>query len=851
VPTDAWHLALAALAGAVVTLVAWRHAAPRRVLVATVPLAFVFLPWLPVPVPAVFLAWAGPLTATLWVATGLAIAAMLVRDRAVLSADPARAPRIAGALAAAIFALSAWGASPSLPGGDEPHYLIITQSLLRDGDLKIANNHQRGDYRAYYAGDLPPHSVRPGRNGEVYSIHAPGLPALVLPAFAVAGYHGVVVFLIVLSAWGSALAWRLAWRATGSTAAAWFGWAAVTTAAPFLLESFTVFPDGPGAVIVLTGFWALLRTEEKEERGWLPWMLHGLALALLPWLHTRFAVLAGSLGGLILVRIARVPNPLAKAVAFLCAPAISAVAWLFFFTVIYGTPDPSAPYGSETQNSLAYFWNGLGGLLFDQGFGLLATAPVLAVALAGFVRARRLAIEWLVVAVPYLFAVATYAMWWAGVSGPARFLVPLILPLAIPAACAWAAASRGVRAVMVAALVVSASLALVMATAGGGRLGYHTRNEAGLTAAPWLEWSNQIVELPSAFPSFVPQPVQPDPGGLVSRANATRDGFAATLPWLLCLGAAAAFVVRRTRDAWRPETLIAVTVLAFASASTIAVSVNWALHRREPFAAATAQMDVLRRLAGGRVAPVGILPPRPISAAEAWAVQMEIPVRRVRGGRANAPLAAFPAVPAGSYTLSVRRRGGDGWLMVGVGNDQFAIVTQPIGAYDAGIRIDLPIGVRALLVRGDEAARAQLEAVALRSIARMAAVSPDTARRAVRYGSAVVYFLDDRAFPEPSGFWVAGARATSVAIGPDTPRPVALMLRNGPAANAVAVESGSWRQEVPLAANEERRIDLPAGAAVPGVMVRIRSSSGFRPSEGTPPSRDTRFLGVFVRPIEP
>ena len=54
--------------------------------------------------------------------------------------------------------------------GDEPHYLIITQSLLRDGDIRIENNHQRGDYRAYFAGELPPHSVRLGRNGQMYSI---------------------------------------------------------------------------------------------------------------------------------------------------------------------------------------------------------------------------------------------------------------------------------------------------------------------------------------------------------------------------------------------------------------------------------------------------------------------------------------------------------------------------------------------------------------------------------------------------------------------------------------------------------------------------------------------------------
>src|SRR5260221_202929 len=114
-------------------------------------------------------------------------------------------------------------------------------------------------------------------------------------------------------------------------------------------------------------------------------------------------------------------------------------------------------------------------------------------------RSPRLAVEWLVVAIPYLLAVGTYPMWWAGSSGPARFLVPLLLPLAIPAACAWAAAhSRGVKAVMLAALLVSAWLSAVMAGGGGGRLGYHTRNEGGLTAAPHVEWASHLVTLPQA-----------------------------------------------------------------------------------------------------------------------------------------------------------------------------------------------------------------------------------------------------------------------------------------------------------------------------------------------------------------
>lgn len=49
---------------------------------------------------------------------------------------------------------------------------------MKDGDLKIENNHLRGDYREYFFGPLKPHYLARGVNGEIYSVHAPGLPAV-------------------------------------------------------------------------------------------------------------------------------------------------------------------------------------------------------------------------------------------------------------------------------------------------------------------------------------------------------------------------------------------------------------------------------------------------------------------------------------------------------------------------------------------------------------------------------------------------------------------------------------------------------------------------------------------------
>ncbi len=91
------------------------------------------------------------------------------------------------------------------------------------------------------------------------------MSALVAPAFAVGGYRGVVLFLLVIAACGSALAWHVAWLASGQPSAAWFGWAAVTLSATTIFHSFTVYPDGVGGVIALTGVWALLRAEEERQ----------------------------------------------------------------------------------------------------------------------------------------------------------------------------------------------------------------------------------------------------------------------------------------------------------------------------------------------------------------------------------------------------------------------------------------------------------------------------------------------------------------------------------------------------------------------------------------------------------
>lgn len=850
-PLGAVPLLLAAAAGAGVY-------AARRAGASLAPLwllVLVLLPWLAPILPPAFLIWSGPMASLVWIGAALGVAASAPGLRRLFAARALQAaagrPRLlAGALALAVYGVAAWQVAPSVPGGDEPHYLIITQSLLQDGDLKIENNHRAGDYRPYFAGDLSkPDYRKRGRNGEIYSIHAPGLPALIAPAFAAAGYHGVVVFLLLAAASASALAWHLAWLVTGRIDAAWFGWAAASLGTSAIFHSFTVYPDGAGALIVLTGVWALLRADRDARSGderVLPWVLHGAALALLPWIHTRFALLAGSLGALVLLRLGTNRNPAAKAVGFLVVPALSALGWVGFFISVYGTPDPSVPYAGE-EGSVQFIPGGLAGLLFDQRFGLLAYSPVLVCAFAGLVRMvrerplRRLGLELLFVLVPYLLAVTHFAMWWGGTSAPARFLVPMLPLLAIPAAAAWAGLRRPTaRAAAAGALAVTLFTAAALVFVDGGRMAYNVRQGYAL----WLEWLNPAADLARGLPSW-------------------WRGREATLYREIAIWAAAfaaAWGVLRAADRLRVirarGPVAAATAGAYALAVMAAVTFCWRLAGVPGTNDTPAQMTLLRRLASERVLAMDLSTLRRLAPGDIPSrMRIEPPVSSTLGGAGanDRPLYQVPSVPAGRYRIDVLGSPA-GWLMVGIGRDQFSLTSGPLSSPAPPIDLDFPVDVRAIVIRGDEQARRSVRGVVITPISLVmppARWTGDPARRAVRYGAATVFFLDDRSFAEPEAFWVGGGRTSAVVVQPhDRRRPAGMLLRNGPVRNQVSLAAGDWRADAALAPGEEWRIEVPLDSARGAAMLVISARSGFRPSDVDPTSRDSRFLGVWVKVLD-
>src|SRR5258706_1029740 len=84
--------------------------------------------------------------------------------------------------------------------GDEPHYLVAADSLVRDGDFDLRNNYDPGVYLDWYASPNLAPQVKQRADGAQFLIHTYGLSLLIAPAYWLAGARGVAYFIALLGA---------------------------------------------------------------------------------------------------------------------------------------------------------------------------------------------------------------------------------------------------------------------------------------------------------------------------------------------------------------------------------------------------------------------------------------------------------------------------------------------------------------------------------------------------------------------------------------------------------------------------------------------------------------------------
>jgi len=841
-----------------------RDAPPRSHLVlplfALSVLALPYLPVLPDWLPAVQVL-AGPLEGVVWlVVAGLQLW-VLVQTRVI--ALPAIGQWSLGRVTALIFAatvttagLVAWRltASPAFPGGDEPHYLVIAQSIWRDGDLDIQNNHTRGDYFEYVSMELAPHYLNAGIGGVFYSVHPVLMPLLMAPVYAGLGYQGVAAVLVLIASVAATLAWRWVRRTVNATGAATFAWAAIAGSSPYLLNSFTIYPETCAALAATIAFVLAVPTA-PDRPGIARHLAIGLACGTLPWFSTKYAPMSAALMLVAYGRLWRHSVPAlarsARAWAMSAVYASSLFAWFWFFYAHWGTPSPTAPYGDHGQTSPINLLRGVPGLLFDQEYGLLAFAPVYILAATGMAtmwrrggELRRQALEIALVFGALLATVGAFWIWWGGSAAPGRPVVSGLLLLALPIAVAFQDAMPGSarKASHHLLLLLGVGIAVTLTVAQNGLLIDNGRDGTAALLEYWLpQWS--LWALAPAY-TFHDPPLT----------------YLHTLCWLVTAAAAAGALSR-----WRSESpgvnaltaaavfglalLVATVTMPWLPAGPARPAIN--LKARSRLAAldgfdAQARPSVVIYDPLRMVPPTDLLPQLALRVTPALRAD-RTPIRLIHNGRFS--------LPAGSYAIELRFSAEVAPATIGLqvgrlGEPLESWRLQPRPGEAWRVAIHLPIDANFVgFVGSAELERAIGEIVITPTVIVDKGARPRVpdVLSARKYPEATLFFHDEHLYSEPHGLWTRGGRIASVTVAPTDSKasPTLVRLNSGSRGNTATLNTPGWQRQSTLVPGQVAEIELPPAAR--GVIpLTISAAHWYRPRDLDPSSRDPRTLGVWL-----
>jgi hypothetical protein len=288
--------------------------------------------------------------------------------------------------------------------GDEPHYLLVAQSLLHDRDFDLTNNYAQRDYDRYMKiTKLTPHVVPGSRPGSHYSFHSPGTALILLPFYAVGTLFGgggmLFVIRLGMSLFGALFALqvylyaRSEWQ--NENLSLWL-WLLASFTSPVFFYSIHVYPEIIVALLSLTIF-RMFRF--SPSLSWAKLLLSGLLLGSFIWFHAlKYLPLFGPLfvyglwAGLRKFRLGW------KIIFFIAAPVLIFVLYLNFQRSLYGTYSLSAVSWAQPMTEEApiqfvknlllnipfrYRLDTLSGYFFDQRDGLFFYAPIYFFALLG------------------------------------------------------------------------------------------------------------------------------------------------------------------------------------------------------------------------------------------------------------------------------------------------------------------------------------------------------------------------------------------------------------------------------------------------------------------------------------
>ena len=319
--------------------------------------------------------------------------------------------------------------------GDEPHYMMISQSLIFDGDIDLANNYaDKNNIIQNGRLNLNSKHIKLGNNGAYYPIHDIGMPLLYAPIYGIVELASMGIWFAIpepllkkikldpfgiltglMAFWGifltSVLVYMLysvSWCLTKDKVTAFWGCLLFGLSPPMLSFSYLYFTELTSAIIILYIFSQII----FENYQWQKSIMLGLLLGLLFLVHTRNAGSVSAFGIILFSKYLRVNlrSCFIFAFSFFVVIALRSCLNYFLWNSMITTPHASFSLHASFLYNIKEIFIRLFGWLFDREHGLYVFAPVYCLMFAGlhqlFLKNRKISYDMTMIISMYVIIMA-------------------------------------------------------------------------------------------------------------------------------------------------------------------------------------------------------------------------------------------------------------------------------------------------------------------------------------------------------------------------------------------------------------------------------------------------------------
>ncbi|HSP17450.1 MAG TPA: hypothetical protein VLV78_22085 [Thermoanaerobaculia bacterium] len=337
----------------------------------------------------------------------------------------------AGVVALLVYALMIPAMLRTPIDGDEPFYLLITESIVHDRDLNLANQYRDLAHSATGRTDLRPQLGDPvGGHGEQPSRHEPFLPLLLVPGYFIGRLAGAIATIALFGALLVRSTVRLLEDEGIDDATARAVFPLFAFGPPILFYSARIWPEVPAAFFFVE---TIRGVRARAAQRWIP------AVFALTLIKLRF----------ILVAVPLIFRSLSRRTIAVAAVAIIVPLVVVWF--VSGSPTSVHSWRELLPVQPRLYTIGFFGLILDGAAGILFQAPFYLLGVLALARWRDMPGAYrlgMASSLIYIVTLVPRAEWHGGWSPPLRYIVFLMPVLALGAAAMWKRVGGGTIALI-------------------------------------------------------------------------------------------------------------------------------------------------------------------------------------------------------------------------------------------------------------------------------------------------------------------------------------------------------------------------------------------------------------------